>query len=265
MAIVRCPRCRDEVTVPPGATSRALVRCPLCLEQYLLSEALANAPPLLVIIGGEVPHAVIDTSPIAGHDYELAAAAVTDSPDNHWGHAAVATLPPRAPTIRAGRLPRKREPNAILLTLSWLGGGILSLVLAPLILWWIFKVDPVEIGPTVAGYAPWVVPQQFHGQASSRPTDIEPVTQPSKRRAKKAPTEKQPTATDRPATANDSQSLPEPAPQSVETPESKSETTAARVEAKKPELPSDVAKNGQPREQNALRRPPMPDLTDLLP
>src|ERR1041385_5270317 len=99
MAIVRCPRCRDDVTVPPGATSRALVRCPLCLEEYLLSEALANAPPLLVIIGGEVPQAAIDTSPVAGHDYELAAGAVTDSPDNHWGHAAATTLAPRAPAV----------------------------------------------------------------------------------------------------------------------------------------------------------------------
>ena len=38
MTIVRCPRCRDEVSVPAKATARALVRCPLCLEQYLLAE-----------------------------------------------------------------------------------------------------------------------------------------------------------------------------------------------------------------------------------
>src|SRR5207302_4542335 len=60
MTIVRCPRCRDDVTVPSGATVRALVRCPLCLEQYLLAEALANAPPLLVIIGGEVADEAIE-------------------------------------------------------------------------------------------------------------------------------------------------------------------------------------------------------------
>src|SRR4029078_3582714 len=62
MAIVRCPRCRDEVTGPRGAPSRARVRCPLCWEQYLLSEALASAPPLLVIIGGEVPQAAMEQS-----------------------------------------------------------------------------------------------------------------------------------------------------------------------------------------------------------
>src|ERR1041384_725211 len=117
MTIVRSPRCRDEVTLPPQATARALVRCPLCLEQYLLAEALANAPPLLVIIGGEVAQLAIDASPVAGHDYELAAAAVTDSPDNHWGHAAAATLAPRVPAVRTGRRPRKREPSMALLML----------------------------------------------------------------------------------------------------------------------------------------------------
>src|SRR6476659_7567470 len=131
MSVVHCPRCRDEVTLPPGATSRALVRCPLCLERYLLSEALANAPPLLVIIGGEVPQAAIDTSPVHGHDYQLSAAAVTDSPDNHWGHATATTLAPRAPTVRTGRRARKREPNIALMMLSWVGGGVLGLALAP--------------------------------------------------------------------------------------------------------------------------------------
>ena len=57
MTIVRCPRCRDEVTVPRHAGSGSLVRCPLCLEQYLLSEALANAPPPLILLsrGAEEP------------------------------------------------------------------------------------------------------------------------------------------------------------------------------------------------------------------
>src|SRR5437764_12794337 len=72
MTIVRCPRCREEVTVPAKATGRALVRCPLCLEEYLLAEALANAPPLLIIIGGEVEQAMIDTAASAGTEYQLA-------------------------------------------------------------------------------------------------------------------------------------------------------------------------------------------------
>src|SRR6187200_1795514 len=161
MAIVRCPRCRDEVTVPAMATSRALVRCPLCLEEYLLAEALANAPPLLVIIGGEVAQSAITVSTVAGHDYQLAAAA-DHSPENHWGHVVATTLPTQPITLRTGRRARNREPHFALLFLNWIGGGALGLALAPLVLWWIFRVDPIEMGPTVAAYAPWIVPAQFH-------------------------------------------------------------------------------------------------------
>src|SRR6478736_4952843 len=177
MAIVRCPRCRDEVTVPAMATSRALVRCPLCIEEYLLSEALANAPPPLVIIGGEVPQAAIEDSPVVGHAYRMAAAAV-DSPDNHWGHAVAATLPTRPPNIRGGRRGRSREPNMALMLLNWVGGGVLGLALAPLVLWWVFRTDPVALGPTVAAYVPWAVPTQFHGKSAVSDLETEPIVQP---------------------------------------------------------------------------------------
>src|SRR5262245_27096892 len=71
MSVVRCPRCRDEVTVPSGATSRALVRCPLCMEEYLVAEALANSPPALVIIGGEVAQEALQL-PVESSEYQLA-------------------------------------------------------------------------------------------------------------------------------------------------------------------------------------------------
>src|SRR4029450_3383965 len=77
MTIVRCPRCRDEVTVPPRASGVALVRCPLCLEQYLLSEALAQAPPALIMVSesvrdGFAPPAVEAEPEPTGDDYVLA-------------------------------------------------------------------------------------------------------------------------------------------------------------------------------------------------
>jgi hypothetical protein len=263
MAIVRCPRCRDEVTVPPGATSRALVRCPLCLEQYLLSEALANAPPLLVIIGGEVPQAAIDRSAAeghavtGGHDYELAET-FAHSSDSHWGHAAVATLAPRVPTAQAGRRARKREPNTILLTLSWLGGGVLSLVLAPLILWWIFKVDPIEIGPTVATYVPLIVPQQFHASPATTNVESEPAPQPAKRRSKKTTAEKAPQA-DRPSETSESltpsQQDDEPAAPANDSPEIRF----------KPTEPQSATKDADTRLEQMQPKPSMPELTDLLP
>src|SRR5205814_9509959 len=100
MITIRCPRCRDEVTVPPRATTRALVRCPLCLEQYLLAEALANAPPLLVIIGGEVEEAAIQRPVEAENEYEFATSGFPAATLDASEPAATTVTLPR-PAIRA--------------------------------------------------------------------------------------------------------------------------------------------------------------------
>src|SRR5262249_39706051 len=124
-------------------------------------------------------------------DYRLAAA-VVDSPDNRWGHAAAAALAPRVPTIRTGRRPRPRHTNPLLLGFSWVGGGVLGLAIAPLVRCWLFRADPVELGPTVAAYAPWIVPQQFHGRPAAVEPDSEPVIGPTKRRSRDTTAEKKP-------------------------------------------------------------------------
>src|SRR5262245_36470026 len=111
MTVVRCPRCRDEVTVPPRATSRALVRCPLCLEQYLLAEALANAPPPLIIIGGEVADAAIERSS-DGDDYKIAGSGFSSAVfDSQASSSSAVTLP--RPMIKGGTRPRRKESSGI--------------------------------------------------------------------------------------------------------------------------------------------------------
>ncbi|MGD0900865.1 MAG: hypothetical protein ABR915_23785, partial [Thermoguttaceae bacterium] len=45
-----CPQCQKQVTVPDGAAGDAIVRCPLCDAQYPLSEAMALAPPMLIVV-----------------------------------------------------------------------------------------------------------------------------------------------------------------------------------------------------------------------
>lgn len=262
MAIVRCPRCRDEVSVPAMATSRALVRCPLCLEEYLLSEALANSPPPLLIIGGEVPQAAIEDSPVVGHDYQMAAAAV-HSPDNHWGHAVAATMPARPPNIRGGRRGRSREPNMALMILNWVGGGVLGLALAPLVLWWVFKTDPVDLGPTVAAYLPWAVPALFHGKPPVSDLEAEPIVRSPVRKSRKAKAEKE--SEPEPAKANEElQTVP-----GLNVPEQPSEPAIPLIEpphtTKKPAAAGPtVAKEEEPAVP-ASPPSPMPDLTDLLP
>src|SRR5262245_60229335 len=108
MSVVRCPRCRDEVTVPSGATSRALVRCPLCLEQYLLAEALANAPPPLVIIGGDVSVAAMQRPAESESDYKISGGGFSPAMfDSSAPTASTMTIP--RPVLRTTRRPQRRE------------------------------------------------------------------------------------------------------------------------------------------------------------
>src|SRR5262245_30454415 len=158
MTIVRCPRCRDEVTVPLKATVRALVRCPLCLEEYLLAEALANAPPALVIIGGEVEQSAIQSPAEGDSEYRLAGGIV---PAAH--KAAAATSVPLRPVVRAPSRSRRQEKGGLILLVNYVVGGVMGLALGLLVLWWGFRKDPLELGPKVARYVPQIVPVEFRG------------------------------------------------------------------------------------------------------
>src|SRR6476620_5954168 len=117
MTIVRCPRCRDEVSVPAKATPRALVRCPLCLEQYLLSEALANAPPPLVIIGGEVDESVIQRPSEMENEYQIARSGFSADTLHATAPADVAVSLPR-PAVRAAQRPRRKEKSGLLFLIN---------------------------------------------------------------------------------------------------------------------------------------------------
>jgi hypothetical protein len=163
MTIVRCPRCRDDVSVPAKATSRALVRCPLCLEQYLLAEAMAGAPPALVIIGGEVEQAAMEQVGTNGAEYQIAGGY---SANDFVGRGPMASpvMAPR-PMVKPLSRPRKKEKNGLVLVVNYVLGGALGLALGLLLLWWGFRRDPLELGPTVAEYAPWIVPARFQGKA----------------------------------------------------------------------------------------------------
>src|SRR5437773_3554106 len=136
MTIVRCPRCRDEVSVPAKATARALVRCPLCLEQYLLAEALANAPPPLVIIGGEIEEAVIQRTVEPEHEYQIASGAFSSAARESSPPVGAAVMLPR-PAMRGGRRARRQEKSGLVFFLSVVAGGLLAAPLSILTLWWV--------------------------------------------------------------------------------------------------------------------------------
>jgi hypothetical protein len=178
MTIVHCPRCRDEVTVPARASVRALVRCPLCLEQYLLGEALDQLPPSLIVLdgslGGEEPELVgagVAADLVAAEasgEYKVAGGGFEAALDSRPGVGA--TVAPARPGVKGTR-PKRKPRSAIVELTKIVVGGLVGCVLAPLVLWWVFNNDSLNIGPKVAPYAPWIVPARFHGKPATTERD----------------------------------------------------------------------------------------------
>jgi len=245
MTIVRCPRCRDEVTAPAKASTKALVRCPLCLEEYLLSEALTGVPPALIVVGGEVDEQSAEQ--VGGDEYRLSGGGFAGVFDT--SASADAAVAPSRPSVTAAPRPKKPEKNAALELVKIVLGGVVGLAIGLVVLWWGFRRDPLNLGPDVANYAPWLVPAQFHGK--SKTTDSEAVVAPTKTRNASKP------RAEEAARVADTGAELERRPSSAESAGFDSGPLDSPPAATKKE-PADNAAEAKPA-------PPMPDLTDLLP
>lgn len=58
---------------------------------------------------------------------------------------------------------RKRARSPLWSILQVVLGGAASVPIALLLLWYVFGKDVADAGPTIAQYAPWIVPKQFRG------------------------------------------------------------------------------------------------------
>jgi hypothetical protein len=292
MTIVRCPRCRDEVTAPPRASGRALVRCPLCLEQYLLGEALLNAPPELILLSpGAISSGAISRGPIAGQpaggleeiaddaaDYRLETSTFGQSAIHAGGPNADAARAPR-PALRGGYRPRRKEKSIVAEIAKVIIGGVLGLSIGLLVLWHWFNQDPLDVGPQIARYAPWIVPEQFQGTAKPGKTSTSSATgatigsaDASTKSGEKSPAKrkrKSPQRNSEGMSAVEDENVSPSAvdqkpsePLSADTGEKRTEVGPIGFErGSLPDIaPPDL---GRAEVQDASR-PPMPDLTDLL-
>lgn len=171
MTIARCPQCRDEVRIPVGASPRATVACPQCDARFSLGEVLQGLPPELIVIddpAAAMPPAIsrgpaetISLAPPPAFDFEQREAPRFEVPRVTANRSAAATAARR----------RRAEPAGanLLSMLAVVGGGLCALPLAQLVLWWFFGQDPARMGPKVAQYVPFVVPQQFRGGLGAPP------------------------------------------------------------------------------------------------
>jgi hypothetical protein len=159
MSIVSCPRCGDKVSVPPAASTSALVQCPLCLEEYFLSDALVQLPPMLVVVGG---HAAAGEKEGEYRLAEPVAAAISEAEFGASGGTAVAARPQLRPVSRR----RPQEKSAIGELVKVVLGGMAGLAGGLLVLWWGFGVDVGDLGPTVSKvqYLRFLVPPKLRAQ-----------------------------------------------------------------------------------------------------
>lgn len=166
MSIIACPRCRDEVTLPPKVSPQARVRCPLCRDEYILSEALAAMPPALIVLdaGPEV-----ETRGYAEPEYRVAGEAGVATPggvfDTTGPTGEAVTTAPR-PLKGAAKPRRKKEGSAVGMIVQVVFGGVAAIVIFQALAWWVMDKDPFELGPVVSQYVPAIVPKRWHGKTN---------------------------------------------------------------------------------------------------
>ncbi len=164
MLIVNCPHCGDEVRAPADADERAEVRCPLCKEEFVLGDALGDLPPLLEIVS--TGHQFTTTANGADGGFDFG-----EKSDSGGAATAVATTSSttssttaRTSTKRA-RTPQRPQKSMGGEMVKIIGGGVVGVTLAILILWWGFRKDPFQLGAPVSRIFPAIVPAELRGGA----------------------------------------------------------------------------------------------------
>lgn len=201
MTIAHCPKCREQVSIPSGVSRQARVRCPLCSEEYLLDDALRPLPPLLVVVHDPEAASAATTLEPSEPAPVFAGAEGSRGPAMGWNEADQFALEPAASSppafqfepgsaLAAGRGPvarsaavasrpraRRKQAGPLRLIVQTVGGGVMGLVIAQLILWWMpgkwdhNNRDPFKLAAKTARYAPFLVPVELHGSAPSVAAD----------------------------------------------------------------------------------------------
>ena len=201
-----CLGCSGLVRIPVNTKAHVRVRCPRCGEMYLLSEIVDHDIPALEIVDHERSDAAMGESenkyqPVTPKEDGrfvvpgyLAKAAERksrrksrserpgstvdiqenmDSSSEHSRHRP--TRSDRQITSRP-RTSRKRNSFDFIMIVL---GGLMSIPVAQMMIWWILGTDPLKIAPDVARIVPVVVPSDLR-EPEDRDTQSPPETRPQK-------------------------------------------------------------------------------------
>ncbi|HEV7282360.1 MAG TPA: hypothetical protein VGN57_19315 [Pirellulaceae bacterium] len=162
MFIASCPECGDSLTFPSGVALSSRCRCPLCTETFTLEECLSELPPMAELVDGDAGGGGFSPA-FGGGGTALATAPRTATATSPRVGAGTRTAGGRAPARKT------KGGNPLLQMAQIVIGGAVGVGLAVLIIWWGLGKDPFSLAPTVAEYAPFLVPAKFR-------TDAQPVS-----------------------------------------------------------------------------------------
>ena len=260
-AVVNCPKCDAQVSLPVGADPVWQVRCPLCDKEFPLAEALDQAPPELIVV--DRAGAIADTSPPWPDRSDSAAEDAATLPDfeialdDHSaeiGEAGAAT----AAAVAKDSMPLDMAGDTIevagrlqhgMLQVNrgghhWLGrvagivgGGVVGLMLGYFALLWLGgpSRDFLRLGPKLPSF---ILPAEFDRTLAMVPANgasPAPTANGNDRRSQPGPIEPEPTSPRPPFAGSEVASPIEPdAPPSSDhwpqgQPEPNREATAAEL------------------------------------
>jgi hypothetical protein len=195
LKFVACPGCEQEHLLPPSVSLEVSLECPQCGEKLNLASYVAEHfsvwkvthdpathPLANSAIAESVTNSINSTTNAKpanslGKDLELVeenAGQDDDSPVDLKLEEVVERPAAKKPWLETQpitheqfeRMKRKdRSPIWTILQIAL--GGLSAFPLALVILWWGLGRDFGGAGPTVAKYAPWLVPSKFHPASDS--------------------------------------------------------------------------------------------------
>jgi hypothetical protein len=203
MIVAPCPACRENVTVPIDARPESIVRCPLCSAECRLAAFLSQLPPPLIVVADA--ELTADEAPAealfgarAASDGESVAIDTGEARDSSESIPAFDFASGSA-DVEAPSVPRdvprraaRRQKNMAWEMAKIVGGAILAVPAAQIILWWFvpydWKRDLLGVGPSMSHVVPWAVPQKFRDSfdaeildSASVPADQRPSASPLRR------------------------------------------------------------------------------------
>jgi hypothetical protein len=194
-AVSGCPSCQQNVTLPVEFITTTVGECPHCGATMTLEEFWAAVAPMVRLVPSEnggmsaveklrsprnktadrLGITEVRTVDSIGADvppFERSTAPV-QPPSGFYGH--------RNKVSNRNKVSSRRHRESSLIAsrkTSWgriVAGAVVAIPLAQLVLWWIFKADPISLGPAVARIVPFVVPYDLRGIEAAVEAEPEPT------------------------------------------------------------------------------------------